>query len=325
MQDVADHVGLSRQLVSIVLRNVEGASDESRSRVLAAAKELGYHPDQSARILRSRRSGQVGVLYAMRQPFDVDLVDALYDEAERTGHTLVLSTVGPRRPQQLAVEELMRQRIEALIVLTTTDPTGVMTGLPAGLPVVMLGGPATNEKHDTVRVDNELGLRLAVSHLVDLGHERISYIGPSAGPNASVRLEGYRSAMEAHGLAGDLLESDYTEEGGTQAARALLERPLLPTAVICGNDRCAIGALVTLARSGIRVPDRISIAGFDDSSAAALPHLDLTSVHPSAQKMAALAMEAVVTRLSTPESPERLHTVTPSLTVRSTTAPPYAG
>lgn len=322
MRDVAERVGMSRQLVSIVLRGAEGASDESRERILAAAREIGYRPDDSARLLRRRRSGQIGVLFTMRQPFEVDLVDALYRQAARMGYSLVLSTMGPGRTQAVALDELMRQRLEALIVLAAEGGAGAIDGLPDDLPIVLLGGLTASGHHDDVRVENESGIAQAIDHLVGLGHRRISYVGPESGPNAAARRDGYRASMRAHGLGEhvDVIESAYTEEGGHAAARGLLAREELPTALVCANDRCAFGVLETLIRAGIRVPEDVSVVGFDDSSVARLPFVDLTSVHPDPERMAALAVEAAHRRLDDPAHDVWTHVVPATLVVRGSTA-----
>ena len=323
MKDIADHVGMSRQLVSIVLRNGNGASEASRQRVLDAARELGYYPDDSARLLRQRRSGQLGVLFTMRQPFEVDLVDALYRQAADYGYRLVLSTVGLGRTEDTALDELMRQRIEALIVLTTDSPDGIIRRLPSGIPIVLLGGPQAAGRHDEVHVENDRGMELAVGHLVELGHRRITYVGPAQGPNAVERLEGYKASMRSQGLkeAIDTIEADYTEEAGYAAARALLERDHRPSALVCANDRCAFGVMETLLREGVRVPEEISIVGFDDSTVARLPFVDLTSVQPNPELMARLGLEAAARRVTDPGYPQWYRSVPPTLVVRGTSAP----
>lgn len=324
MKDIADHLGMSRQLVSIVLRGVEGASDESRQRVLEAARELGYYPDDSARLLRQRRSGQLGVLFTMRQQFEVDLVEALYRRSGDFGYRLVLSTVGFGRSERTALDELMRQRIEALIILTAESPDGIVGSLPGGIPVVLLGGPGAKDRHDEVHVENEEGVGQAVAHLVSLGHRAITYVGPLNAPNAAERLAGYHAAMDRHGLTAfrDVVKSDYTEEAGYAAAQEIIARGDLPTALVCANDRCAFGVMETLIRAGMRVPHDMSIVGFDDSSVARLPFVEMTSVRPNPELMAELALEAATTRLKDPESTVWERRVPATLVVRGSTALP---
>lgn len=327
MRDVAERVGLSRQLVSIVLRGAPGASDASRERILAAARELGYHPDDSARMLRRRRSGQIGVLFTMRQPFEADLVEALYRAAAAHDYTLALSTMGQARSRAAALDELMRQRIEALIVLDAHESSGVLEKLPTGIPSLLLGGPASPEPHDSVGVENRAGITLAVEHLTALGHSRIAYVGPESGPNAAERIAGYRDAMRAASLPAAVLPSDYSESGGHAAALRVLtarrdDSTAGPTALVCINDHCAIGALQTLVRAGVRVPEDVSVIGFDDSSAAALPFVNLTSVRPDPDRMARLAIESVRARLESPGAQPVDTRVAPTLTVRASTAAP---
>ena len=323
MRDVAERVGLSRQLVSIVLRGAPGASDASRERVPAAARELGYHPDDSARMLRRKRSGQIGVLFTMRQPFEVDLVDALHRHAAARGYTLALGAIGAAQSQREALDALMRQRIETLVVLGAEGGAERFDGLPTGVPALLLGGPIASGPHDSVRVENERGIALAVDHLTALGHRRIAYLGPRSGPNAAERLAGYLEAMRRHELEPEVVPSDSTEEGGHGAALRLLERGAdRPTALACINDHCAIGALQTLVRAGIRVPDDLSIVGFDDSTAAALPFIELTSVRPDPDRMAELAIDTVRARLADPTAPAAIRRVTPTLTLRGSTAVP---
>ncbi|MFD5598665.1 LacI family DNA-binding transcriptional regulator [Leucobacter sp. NPDC058333] len=328
MRDVAERVGMSRQLVSIVLRGAPGASEASRDRILTAARELGYHPDDSARMLRRRRSGQLGVLFTMRQPFEVDLVDALYRHAGELGYTLALGTMGEHRDLEPALAGLMRQRIEALIALDAGAGGEEFVGLPAGIPTLLLGGPTSHEVHDRVGVENERGISLAIAHLADLGHERIAFVGSDVGANARPRLDGYRAEMRARGLREQIIASDYSELGGHRAATTLLESGLgsgaaeLPTALVCMNDHCAIGAMHTLVRAGVRVPEDISIVGFDDSTAAGLPYVELTTVRPDPESMAQLAVETVHARLAEPHAAAAIRRVTPTLTVRASTAPP---
>ncbi|WP_162231052.1 LacI family DNA-binding transcriptional regulator [Leucobacter musarum] len=346
MRDVAERVGMSRQLVSIVLRGAPGASEASRERILAAAREIGYHPDDSARMLRRRRSGQLGVLFTMRQPFEVDLVDALYRHAAQLGYTLALGTMGEHRDLEPALAGLMRQRIEALIVLDSgagidgsmSSRTNVLTDLPPGIPTLLLGGPTSPEPHDRVDVENERGIALAVEHLIALGHTRIAYVGSEVGANAAPRLAGFHGAMAAHGLPAQVVASDYTELGGHRAALGLLADGRIRagagsapshstesvTALVCMNDHSAIGALQTLVRAGVRIPEDVSIVGFDDSSAAALPYIDLTSVRPDPDRMAQLAVETVHARLAEPGARTVTRHVIPTLTKRASTAAPRA-
>ena len=317
MKDVADHLGVSRQLVSLVLRDLPGASDETRRRVRAAAEELGYHPDASARLLRGRRSFRLGVLFTMHEPFEVDLVEALLADAADRGYSLVLGPLGPGRTQQGVIADLLGQRIEGLVVLAAEGGSATVAGLPAQVPVVQLGGPRSTDPVDDVRVDSACGIRLLVEHLVELGHKRIAYVTGGDGPNAAERRDAYAAEMRGRGLVPDVVDGSFTEQGGADAAGILLARGKLPTAVMAANDRAASGMLSTLVRRGVRVPEDISVAGFDDSSVAALPYIDLTTVRHEPRALAAQALDAVLRRIDEPDAPVVAHRDVPELIVRS--------
>ncbi|MCU1406298.1 MAG: LacI family transcriptional regulator [Glaciihabitans sp.] len=321
MKDVADRVGMSRQLVSLVLRDKQGATEETRQKVRAAAQELGYRPNESARLLRSQRTHQLGVLFDMRQPFEVDLVDSLYRAAKTRGYRLALATMGADRRESVALEELLSQRIEALLVLASESGENFLRDLPGNIPIIQVGGPHVGGLTDDIRSENQQGLDLAVTHLVELGHTLIAYADAGDGPNAPERLSGYRQSMSRHGLINniDVIPAGYSEEKGYTVARHLLSREQLPTAIVCCNDRCAFGLVETLVRAGVRIPEDISVIGFDDSTIARLPFVQLTSVRSDSDRMAHVAIEATLNRLQHPHGEDWAHPVETSLTIRQTT------
>jgi DNA-binding LacI/PurR family transcriptional regulator len=286
---------------------------------------MGYRPDASARLLRQRRSYQIGVLYAMHQPFEVDLVEHLFTAARERGYAVVLGPLSPSRPQAMVVEELLQQRIEALIVLATDGGRATCDPLKSrDLPVVELSGPRTTPPGDEIRVDNAEGMELAIEHLTGLGHTRIAHIDGGMGPNADERRDAYLAAMARRGLTeqAEIVPSAYDEDAGSAAASALLERAELPTAITCANDRCAFGVIETLVRAGIRIPDDVSIVGYDDSSIASLRFLQMTTVRHDPAILSALAVEAVVDRLSGTNVAPWARRVRAQLVIRSTTGAP---
>lgn len=323
MQTVADHVGVSRQLVSLVLRDQPGASAATRDRVLAAAAELGYTPDASARALRGRRSHRLGVLFAMRQPFEVDLVEALFDAAAARGFSLVLGPLTDERTVADVVPELLAQRVEAILVLSADGGVERLGPIAAGVPITMVGGPTSTDARDDVRVDDAVGIRLLVEHLRGLGHEDIAHVTGGDGPAAERRRAAYAQAMADAGLGHrvDVVVGAYTEEAGARAAVELLDRAALPTAVIGANDRCAVGILGTLVRRGVRVPADVSVVGFDDTSMSSLPYVDLTTVGSAPRDLAVPAVETLVRRLEDPDAKDVAHRAVPRLVVRGSTGP----
>ena len=302
LDDVAAHAGVSRAMVSIVLRGAPGSREEMRARVLKAVEEIGYRPDARARLLASGSS--------------------LYVAAEKFGYELILSAMTPSRDERTAVETLLDFRCEAVILVGPT-----LQGVPvlAGrLPVTVIGWKVTDPSVDVVRTSDDEGMRRAVGHLVDLGHRDIAHIDGGTSPVATARRRAYRAAMRRHGLDSNVrvIRGGDSTDAGSAASRLLLEGATLPTAVIGYNDDVAAGLLESLVRAGIRVPEDISIVGWDDNSLARLPHLDLTTVRQDAVEMTRLAVERSVARLSGEAVAKRELVLPPDLVVRGSTGAP---
>jgi DNA-binding LacI/PurR family transcriptional regulator len=324
MRDVAARVGVSQALVSLVFRNAPGASSETRERVLQAAAELGYRPDAAAQVLRRSRSRHIGVLFTMRQPFDVDLVEAIYPAADRHGYHVVLGALGPGRDERTAVEELLAYRCEAMILFGPTTRATELADVVRQMPVVAIARRAGGDGVDVVRVADERGARLAVDHLVSLGHRAIVHVDGGKQSGSAYRSRGYRQAMRRHGLDQEIriLPGDHTEESGAAAARQLMTRDPLPTAIFASNDRCAHGVLVTLVRAGLNVPGDVSVVGFDDSGLARLSFIELTSVRQDVFRMAEYAVEAIIERLDRGRTTPREIVLDPTLVIRGTAGEP---
>ena len=322
LEDVAARAGVSRALVSLVIRGVEGqASAQTRERVLQAAAEIGYRPDARARLLARSRSQLLGVVYDVRHAFHAELVDGLYAAAEGAGYELVLSGLTPSRDDRRALETILDFRCEALILLA---PEHAVPSLAGRLPVVVVGWRVRAASVDVVRTSDDQGLRQAVDHLVGLGHRDIVHIDGGRGPVSAARRRGYRTAMRRHGLAGRIrvIPGGHTEEAGATAARLLLQSRPLPTAVVTFNDDSALGLLDSLIRAGVGVPDDVSIVGYDDSWPSRLSNINLTTVGQDARQMAALAVDRAIARLDGQAPAEREIVLPPYLVLRSTTASP---
>ncbi|MGI5192202.1 LacI family DNA-binding transcriptional regulator [Streptomyces sp. CA-288835] len=331
LADVAARAGVSTALVSIVMREAKGASAATRERVLQAAREIGYRPDARARLLRSQRSRLLGVQFGLQHPFHTDLVEGLYAAAEPAGYQIALSAVAAGRGEQRAVETLLDDRCEALILLGPQAPAAQLARLAGQLPVVSVARRLRPSIPglEVVRTADDKGARQAVDHLVELGHRDIAHIDGGRAPGAADRRRGYRTAMNRHGLARHIriLPGGLTEEDGADAARALMADRPHPTAVMAFNDRCATGVLDVFLRAGVAVPDDISVVGFDDSHLARLAHIDLTTVGQNIPRIAQLAVGRAIARLEADETADETaavgeQVIAPHLVVRSTTAPP---
>ncbi|NGO10734.1 LacI family transcriptional regulator [Streptomyces sp. HC44] len=326
LADVAARAGVSTALVSIVMRDAKGASAATRERILQAAREIGYRPDARARLLRSRRSRLLGVQFGLQHPFHADLVEGIYAAAEPAGYQIALSAVTAGRGERRAVETLLDDRCEALILLGPQAPAKRLAELAGQVPVVSVARRLRPSVPglEVVRTADDEGARQAVDHLVALGHRDIAHIDGGRAPGAADRRRGYRTAMNRHGLSEHIriLPGGLTEEEGAEAARTLSTARPRPTAVLAFNDRCATGVLDLLLRSGIAVPGDISVVGFDDSHLARLAHIDLTTVGQDIARLAHLAVSRAVARLERDGVPAGEDVIAPRLVVRSTTSPP---
>ncbi|MFJ2556077.1 MULTISPECIES: LacI family DNA-binding transcriptional regulator [unclassified Streptomyces] len=326
LADVAARAGVSTALVSVVMRGAKGAGAATRERVLEAAREIGYRPDTRARLLRSSRSRLLGVQFGLQHPFHADLVEGVYGAAESAGYQVALSAVAPSRGEQHALETLLADRCEALILLSPELPAARLTELAGQMPVVSVARRLRQPSGavEVVRTADDEGARQAVDHLVGLGHRAVAHIDGGRAPGAADRRRGYRTAMNRHGLGRHtyVLPGGPTEEDGAAAARTLLAGPTRPTAVLAFNDRCATGVLDTFLRAGVPVPGEVSVVGFDDSRLARLAHIDLTTVGQDVARLTREAVARVVGRLDGDPVPDRETVVAPRLVIRTTTAAP---
>jgi DNA-binding LacI/PurR family transcriptional regulator len=326
MADVAECAGVSRTLVSFILDGKPGASEETRQRVLAIAEEIGYRPDAAARLLALGRSRTIGVMMDIRQPFQGELVTGIYPAAEHLGYEVLLSANLPDRTEAAVVESLLSHRCGGLILLGPQTEAEYLRQLAQRVPVVVVGRhlPTADSAPATVRTDDANGIRQAIDYLVGLGHRSIHHVDGGEEPGSADRRAAYLAAMHRHGLATEarVIPGAHNEDAGAAAATAMLTDPELPTAVLAGNDRCALGLLDVFTRAGVQIPDQISLMGYDDSRLSDNPRIDLTTIHQDAPELARHAVETVVALLSDNGIAQSDVVLQPELVIRGTTGKP---
>ncbi len=324
MADVAARAGVSRALVSLVMRDSPKVSPHRRAAVLAAAAELGYRPHAFARQLASRDSTVIGVLVSdLHNQFFADLVDGVDEAAQEQGFSLLLQT-GQRRAsrEEQVIDTLLSFSPAGLVLLGPVVATRVMAAAAQQSPVVAVTRSSRHPQVDTVTDDSEAGARLAVTHLAGLGHRRIAHLDGGNGAQAAVRRRGYLEAMAGFGLEPLIVPSEYTEIGGVLGARTLLDSAPATTALFCANDLNAVGAIAELEDRGVPVPGHMSVVGYDNTALAALRHVSLTTIHQPRHQMGRLAVEVLLARIRGERDTAARLQLDPSLVVRETTAAP---
>ncbi len=324
LDDVASAAGVSRALVSIVMRDAVGAAPATRERVLAAANALGYRPDARARALAGQGSKLIGVMFGVTGTFHLDLLDGLYTAAEDAGYGLILSALTRGRDERRALQSLQDFRFDALVMLEPPTPAPLLAG---ELPLVVVGWQVEHPAVDSVRTSDAQGMHLTITHLADLGHRRIAHLDGGDTPTGVHRREAYVAAMQARGLAEEiqLVQAGVSQLDGQRAARHLLDATELPTAVVGYNDDVAVGAIGVLAQHGIDVPGQVSVTGWDDNAVAPLAPTQLTTVAQQPLLMARLCVERLVARINQESIHDSDIVLEPRLRVRSSTAPPHSG
>ncbi|WP_350244052.1 LacI family DNA-binding transcriptional regulator [Deinococcus sonorensis] len=311
---MAQEAGVSPSTVSRILNGSAGVAADKKRAVEQAVERLGYRPNMMARHLVQGNSRTVGVLTQdIASPFYNDAIRGIEEGLMPHGYSpLMISGHWHSEQEGHAIELLLGRRVEALIVLGGSVPEAELHDVAARLPVVVLGRRIERPDFSgfSLVLDNFGGARRATTHLIQLGHRTIGHImGLPEHADAQERLAGYRAALEDHGLPWDsslVVQGDFREASGLLGMQRLLEldRPL--TAVFCSNDQMAYGARLALYRRGIRVPDDLSLVGFDDLPGSSYSTPPLTSVRQPVHDLGRRMAEFVLARLNgqTPALPE---------------------
>ncbi|HXF38032.1 MAG TPA: LacI family DNA-binding transcriptional regulator [Actinomycetota bacterium] len=346
---------VSPATVTRVLQGRESVRPETRRRVEEAIEALGYRPDHIARALVTRSSATVGLLLpSSGDSFWGEVAAGIEERASERGFSVLFANAHGNADRELAmIEVFLAKRVDGIIVAGAAgDPARWFRHQAPELPVVLVNwdarfspqdvdaaqvGPpdemAASIAAETMRAGgfshiafDDLGAsRMLVDHLVGLGHRRIAFLGAMPIRPSLLRLLGVRQALGAAGLRPDpVIPCEETLEAGHAAAAALLERPEAPTAVIAYSDLVAIGVIRGLHAAGVRVPEDVSVVGYDDIEVAAFVEPPLTTVRQPKVEMGRRAMDRVLGTRTARSGP--LHEVLPGeLIVRASTAPPPAG
>lgn len=323
--DVARSAGVSVSTVSKVINARYGVSERTAERVRRVIAELGYESSLGARSLRSQRTGVLGVLVAEFEPFSTELLKGIGQAAEGRGYEL-LAYAGRTGPQpQLGWERRSLARLSGTLIDGAVLVTPTVSGADYRIPVVALDPHADDSSIPTVDSDNLAGAEMGVNYLLSLGHRRIAMLAGRPDLNsAQLREQGYRNALGAAGIPIDpslIQVGGFRPDSATAPARALLDRPDRPTAVFAANDLTAIRTIEVANELGLRVPEDLSVIGFDDVPDASQFRIPLTTIAQPLYEMGRIAMEMLLQLLDGTGPAQPRLTLATSLVVRESTAP----
>lgn len=325
MSDVAAVAGVSHQTVSRVLNGHPSVRPETRRRVLDAIADLGYRRNTAARTLVTRRSGTIGVVSTGSALFGpTSTLIALEVAARDAGLYVSVATVSEWTADGVVavLEHFMSQGVDGVVVIAAhDDAVEAVRAFAEPVPLVMVGPRVLPEPLHSVAVDQYAGARLAVRHLLDLGHRSVVHLaGPVDWLDARRRVEGWRDELEAAGFpVGDPTPGNWSADRGFEVGRELVAGTL-PTAVFAANDQLALGLLRAFAEAGVRVPADVSVVGFDDVDGAANFYPPLTTVRQEFGALGRRCIEVLVAAIAGSEIESGL--IAPSIVVRASSGPP---
>ncbi len=334
IKDIARETGVSHTTVSRALRGSSLISDETTRRIQETALALGYLPSAAARSLKTNRSQALGIIVSsIDDPYFSEILQGIEEVAQGNHYSLFIAASQRDSERESAIVQAMRQhRVDGIIICSTSFSGERSQQLSKhGIPIVMVNNQAAEEYRYSIYHDDVDGSRQITRHLIELGHHRIAYLGnSSSGRTTQDRLAGFRYEMESAALS---LPNEYIyeipgsePEKGRLAVEHFLGLPDRPTAIVCFNDMLAIGVLKTLQQLAIRVPEEISVAGFDNIVFSNYTNPPLTTFDQPKRFIGQKAAELLLSLLS-PASDihipqHKIHVLKGRLLVRQSTAPP---
>ncbi|ENQ8055606.1 TPA: substrate-binding domain-containing protein [Vibrio parahaemolyticus] len=326
MKDIAKLAGVSTSTVSHVINKTRFVSEEISERVNNAAKELNYYaPSALARSLKVNRTKTIGMLVTTStNPFFGEVVKGVERSCYHKGYSLILcNTEGDNERMRQSINTLLQKRVDGLILMCSSlegERIDVFERYP-DIPVVVMDWGPMLFTSDKIQDNSLRGGYLAAKYLIDCGHTEIGCItGPLIKHQAQMRYEGYKRAMNEAGLefnANWIIESDFECEGGYQAFKKMAERGTLPSSIFVSNDMMAMGVINAANELGIKVPDDLSIIGYDDIHIAKFMSPSLTTIHQPKYRLGQAAVETLVRRLDDKYNEAQVVQLEPTLVIRN--------
>jgi LacI family transcriptional regulator len=323
IKDIARRAEVSYATVSRALNDKPGVRESTRRRVIALAEELAYTPNAIARGLVKRQTHTLGLIIPdITNPFYPEVARGIEDAAAEAGYSIFLcNTNWERRREQQYLSLLAEKRVDGVIIAPIDrQAAGVESAVPRAVPVVYVASAPQDTQASFVIIDNVRGGLLATEHLIEAGYTTVGFIGsPEDSNTMDARLEGYRRAMQAHGLP--VLDryiqlGSFRQQTGYDIIRRLILAGDRPRAVFAENDLLALGVVQGIKECGLKVPADVAVVGFDDIPFAGFPEVQLSTVAQPKYEMGRKAVEVLLERLAAPEAPPRRILLEPQLVVR---------
>jgi len=328
IKDVALKANVSTTTVSHVVNSTRFVSDKVRHEVELAIRELNYVPSAVARSLKSNTTKTIGMLIPnCSNPYFAEIVRSVEDHCFGAGYALILCNTDDDPHRQAAyLQVISEKRIDGMIIISTgedADLLRLLKGLP--IPTVLLDREIKEVNCDLVETAHVQGAWMATEHLIGLGHRRIACLaGPTNLNSSAQRIEGWRAALAKNSLTAEashlLWQSDFSSQGGFTTMQAILQAPEVPTAVFVCNDLMCIGALSAAHQAGVRVPQDISLIGFDDIELARFASPALSTIAQPKHRIGVAAVDMVLERIQGGRVQARQVILQPELIVRNSTA-----
>ncbi|ENN2712511.1 substrate-binding domain-containing protein [Vibrio cholerae] len=325
MKDIARLAGVSTSTVSHVINKSRFVSDEIAERVNNAAQQLNYAPSALARSLKMNRTKTIGMLVTTStNPFFGEVVKGVERSCYHQGYNLILcNTEGDNQRMKVSINTLLQKRVDGLLLMCSTlegERLDVFDRYP-DIPIVVMDWGPILFASDKIQDNSLQGGYMAAKHLIECGHKEIGCItGPLIRHQAQMRYEGYKRALAEAGIAINpdwIVESDFECEGGYQAFEKLYERGKLPSALFVCNDMMAMGVIQAANQRGLRIPDDLSLIGYDDVHIAKFMTPALTTIHQPKYRLGKAAVDTLLYRLENPDTTAQVVQLEPTLVVRN--------
>ncbi|EGQ9611411.1 substrate-binding domain-containing protein [Vibrio cholerae] len=325
MKDIARLAGVSTSTVSHVINKSRFVSDEIAERVNNAAQQLNYAPSALARSLKMNRTKTIGMLVTTStNPFFGEVVKGVERSCYHQGYNLILcNTEGDNQRMKASINTLLQKRVDGLLLMCSTlegERLDVFDRYP-DIPIVVMDWGPILFASDKIQDNSLQGGYMAAKHLIECGHKEIGCItGPLIRHQAQMRYEGYKRALAEAGIAMNpdwIVESDFECEGGYQAFEKLYQRGKLPSALFVSNDMMAMGVIQAASQRGLRIPDDLSLIGYDDVHIAKFMTPALTTIHQPKYRLGKAAVDTLLYRLENPDTTAQVVQLEPTLVVRN--------